>query len=260
MGGTITMINSTKPTKLFISHSTQDLAYVSHLVRLLQMIGMSSENMFCSSIKGFDIPLGNNIYDYLKEQFQNYDLKVLFVLSNNYYNSVASLNEMGAAWALQHSYTSILLPKFEFKDIKGAIDPRNISIKLDSAERELKGRMNELYDDLQKHFELKTLQQIVWEGYRDEFIEKVHKTTSIWEHLRYLKEKNRPASEWILPLNQLVDMDPEGFDALYILGIKYSQVENAAKAAEYLGRAEKAAWNEEMQSNIKRLKQSMMFS
>lgn len=256
----MTMIKSLKPTKLFISHSTQDLSYVSHLVRLLQVIGMSNDNMFCSSVKGFDIPLGNNIYDYLKEQFQNYDLKVIFVLSNNYYDSVASLNEMGAAWALQHSYTSILLPKFEFKDIKGAIDPRNISIKLDSAERELKGRMNELYEDIQKHFELRSLQQIVWEGYRDEFIEKVRKTASIWDHLRYLKEQNRPASEWILPLNQLVDMDPEGFDALYMLGIKYSQIENAVKAAEYLERAEKAASNEEMRNSIKRLKQSTMFS
>lgn len=100
----------------------------------------------------------------------------------------------------------------------------------------------------------------MWEGYRDEFIEKVRKTASIWDHLRYLKEQNRPASEWILPLNQLVDMDPEGFDALYMLGIKYSQIENAVKAAEYLERAEKAASNEEMRNSIKRLKQSTMFS
>ena len=260
MGEIMIMNDSTKPTKLFISHSIKDLSYVSHLVRLLQIIGMSNDNMFCSSVKGFDIPLGNNIYDYLREQFQNYELKVIFILSNNYYDSVASLNEMGAAWALQPSYTSILLPKFEFNDIKGAIDPRNISIKLDSAEREIKGRMNELYEELQTEFNLRGLQQIVWEGYRDEFIEKVHKTSSIWEHLRYLKEQNRPAPEWILPLNQLVDMDSEGFDALYMLSNKYLQIGNAAKAAEYIRRAEKAASNEEMRNSIKCLKQSMMFS
>lgn len=33
IGETVTMIKSLKPAKLFISHSSQDLFYVSHLVR-----------------------------------------------------------------------------------------------------------------------------------------------------------------------------------------------------------------------------------
>lgn len=254
------MNNLSKPTKLFISHSTQDSTYVSHLVRLLQMIGMNSDNMFCTSVKGFDIPLGNNIYDYLKEQFQNYNLKVIFVLSNNYYRSAASLNEMGAAWVLQYEYTSILLPNFEFRDIKGAIDPRNISMKLDSAEIELKARLNDLYDDLRRTFNLGQCQQIIWERYRDEFIEKVYKTTSLWDSLRYLKAQKRPASEWLLPLNQLVDMDSEGFDALYMLGAKYLEAGNKEKAFEYIKRAEKAAWNEDARNCIKQIKHCELFN
>ena len=113
--------------------------------------------MFCSSVKGYGIPLGENIYDYLKDQFQNYKLKVIFVLSDNYYKSVASLNEMGAAWVLQNDYNFILLPKFEFKDIKGAVDPRTISIKMDSSEREVKSRLNELSLSLQKDFGLRNI-------------------------------------------------------------------------------------------------------
>lgn len=254
------MDNYLNPPKLFISHSSQDLSYVSHLVRLLQSIGMDNETMFCSSVKGFGIPLGNNIYDYLRMQFQNYDLKVIFILSNNYYKSVASLNEMGAAWALQHSYTSILLPKFEFIDIKGAIDPRNISIKLDSSEWELKERLNELRDNLQKEFHLKSLPQIIWEGSRDEFIRKVQETASLWEHIRCLKEQERPASEWLIPLTKLENIDPEGFDVLYMSGIKYLQLGDSAKATEYFERALKAATDKDMRESVKRMKQTILLN
>lgn len=81
-------MNSLNQMKLFISHSSRDIAYVSHLVKFLGSLGMNEDNMFCSSVKGYGIPLGENIYDYLKDQFQNYKLKVIFVLSDNYYKSV----------------------------------------------------------------------------------------------------------------------------------------------------------------------------
>ena len=162
-----------KTPKLFISHSTLDQSYVSYLVRLLELLGLNSDNLFCSSAKGYGIPLGRNIYDYLREQFQDFDLRVLFILSDNYYDSVASMNEMGAAWVLQHKYTSILLPRFEFKNIKGAIDPRKISINLDAPETELKDKLNGLKDTLSTEFSLLPVKETVWEAYRDEFIEKV---------------------------------------------------------------------------------------
>lgn len=251
------MNQSPIPKKLFISHSSQDLSYVSHLVRLLQSIGMDNETMFCSSVKGFGTPLGSNIYDYLRMQFQNYDLKVIFILSRNYYKSAASLNEMGAAWALQHSYTSILLPKFEFKDIKGAIDPRNISIKLDSSEWELKERLNELKDDLQAEFFLKPLPQIIWEGCRDDFIKKTQETASLWEQLHWLDEQKRPASEWLFPLMKLESIDPNSFDVLYMSGLQYLQLRDLAKANEYFDRALKVATDEDMRNSVKRMKQNM---
>lgn len=254
------MNNQLNPPKLFISHSSQDISYVSHLVRLLQSIGMDNENMFCSSVKGFGIPLGKNIYDYLRILFQNYDLKVIFILSNNYYKSVASLNEMGAAWALQRSYISILLPKFEFRDIKGAVDPRNISIKIDSSEWDLKERLNELKDNLQNEFNLQPISQIIWERNRDEFIKKAQETASLWEHLLWLKEQERPASEWLIPLAKLENIDPDGFDVLYISGIQYLQLGNSAKAAEYFDRALKAATDEDMRNSVKRKKQILLLN
>ena len=114
--------------KIFISHASKDKNYVFCIVKLLEFIGLRQEQLFCSSVPGYGIPLDEDIYDYLRQQFQEYNLHVILVLSDNYYQSVACMNEMGAAWVLRNDYTTILLPGFEFKKIEGAINPRKIAV------------------------------------------------------------------------------------------------------------------------------------
>lgn len=248
-----------KLPKIFISHSTLDQSYVSYLVRLLELLGLNSNNLFCSSAKGYGVPLGRNIYDYLREQFQDFDLRVFFILSANYYDSVASMNEMGAAWVLQHKYTSILLPRFEFKNIKGAIDPQKLSIKLDAPESELKDKLNGLKDTLSAEFTLPHVKETVWESYRDEFIEKVQKTASLWTELRWMKENERPASDWIPTLNQLLNLDPKSFDVLYMLGVQYTLAGNTVEAVNCLRKAELVAPDKDMREKVNHMVQSLIF-
>nr|WP_187307761.1 hypothetical protein [Ruminococcus sp. AF46-10NS] len=50
------------------------------------------------------------------------------MLSDNYYSSVACLNEMGATWVLKKEYRSILLPGL-IQKIEGAINPNKIANK-----------------------------------------------------------------------------------------------------------------------------------
>lgn len=159
-----------KTPKIFISHSSKDEKYVSSLVELLCDIGLNAEHIFCSSVPGYGIPLDHDIYDFLKLQFQEHDLHVFFILSNNYYDSPACLNEMGATWILQTNYTSILLPGFEFREIDGAINPRKIAIKLDGASDDLKEKLGQLKDNLIAEFGLPNLPSIRWEKKRDAFI------------------------------------------------------------------------------------------
>ena len=221
-------IGTEKPTKVFISHSSEDSAFVKPLVELFEHIGLNSENMFCSSAPGYGVPLHGNIYNYLKKQFQNYDLRVIFVLSENYYKSVDSLNEMGAAWVLQHRYTSVLLPQFDFRDTKGVIKDMEISIKLDSEKFELRGRLNELRNSLQS--------QTIWERHRDEFIEKVNSIEIYWRQLRQLRERNKPLEDWVLPLQKLIEVNPSSYDAMYMLGTIYAETNDLENAIKYLTR------------------------
>ena len=129
--------------------------------------------MFCSSIPEYGIPLeSEDIFEYLKEEFQKHELYVIFVLSKNYYNSYACLNEMGAAWILQSKYQSILLPNFSFSEIGGAINPRKICFKLNDID-ERKVRINQLKDSIIQKLELKTLETDIWERHRDIFFKEV---------------------------------------------------------------------------------------
>ena len=162
-----------KQRLVFISHSTADKAFTKAFVDMLDGIGLDDEQIVCSSYPGLGIPLDENIYDWLVGRFQKYDLHVFFFLSHNYYRSAASLNEMGAAWAMKQKWTGILLPEFGFDEIEGCIDPRQISIKLDGEKEELKHRLGELKDALIKEFDLKPISGTKWERVRDQFLNSV---------------------------------------------------------------------------------------
>lgn len=170
---------SMKPPKIFISHSSKDKRYIEALHELFEDIGLDETQMFCSSIPEYGIPLGEDIYEYLRTQFDEFNLHVIFVLSRNYYESAACLNEMGAAWILQNSYTTILLPKFEFSKIAGAVNPRKIVLKLDSDKHEVKTRLNQLRENLVTEFELPQDNDLKWERHRDAFLVEVEKNMEI---------------------------------------------------------------------------------
>lgn len=163
-----------KSPKIFISHSSVDKFYIKQLVLLFEQMGIKPESLFCSSDSTYGVPLERDIYEYLKEQFNSYNLHVIFVLSKNYYNSPDALNEMGAAWILQSKKTAILLPGFGHNDIKGVVNRNTINIKLDDDNRTLKSRLSEFYDNIILEFGLQKLASSKWEQYRDDFIDRVN--------------------------------------------------------------------------------------
>ena len=100
-------------------------------MNLLESLGFREDEIICSSIPPYCVPLDNNVYDWLLNEFQHCDLHMIFALSRTYYSRPVCLNEMGAAWAMKHKWTAILLPGFGFNEIAGCIDPAQVSIKLE---------------------------------------------------------------------------------------------------------------------------------
>lgn len=87
------------------------------------------------------------------------------------------MNEMGAAWVLQSKFTTVLLPGFNFIEIKGAINPRKIGLKLDNDQADVKERLGQLKDTLLEEFDLPTITDVRWEKKRDNFINSLKLTT-----------------------------------------------------------------------------------
>lgn len=163
-----------KPVKIFISHSSHDKVQVSSLVELFEAMGLDHTQVFCSSLPGYGIPNGKDIFDYLRELFLQFRLHVVIVHSSNYYASPVSLNEMGAAWVLRTNCTSFLLPGFDFESMKGVVDRRTISIKLDGEKEEVQDRLNQLYSTIIDEFGLPEKASIIWERKRNAFIQDIN--------------------------------------------------------------------------------------
>lgn len=169
-------MNKRKHNLLFISHSEKDSEIVSDFVDWLYDIGLKTEDMFCSSRTDMDIAIGENIYDYLREVLDSDNVITVFMLSDNYYNSAACLNEMGAVWLKQSGYYTFLLPEFEYKDIRGAINPNIKGIKLDINNKRLKGDLTNFKKRIEKDFGIQTVDSIDsnrWEKQRNQFIESI---------------------------------------------------------------------------------------
>ena len=162
-----------KKTMILVSHASADAKYVERIITLFENIGLGQDQVVCSSVPGYGIPLDNDIYEWLANKFVDMDLHVVFILSDRYYSSVPCLNEMGAAWVTKKAYTSILLPGFEFSKIRGAINPYKMAISLDSNEEELKQRLNELKDSFMEKFGLNKVPDIRWEHFRSAFIDSI---------------------------------------------------------------------------------------
>ena len=162
-----------KPYKIFISHSTKNEKYVKAFVELLESIGLTEKHIFCSSLPDYNVPLNKNIYKFLLKQFTDYSLHLILILSKDYYNSPASLNEMGAGWVLQTKSTVLLLPDFDFSDIKGTIDSHRIGIKLDNDD--LLPRLSELRDQLVETFNLNKMNEAKWNRYVKNFSEEIRR-------------------------------------------------------------------------------------
>lgn len=102
------------------------------------------------------------------------NIHVVYAFSDNYYSSVATLNEMGAAWVMRCKWTGLLLPGFIFDKLAGCIDKNQICIKLDDPDIiTLKQRLRQFRDDIIKEFGLESIDEDEWEEKRDDFLNKI---------------------------------------------------------------------------------------
>jgi hypothetical protein len=156
--------------KIFISHSSKNVNYGQAIVDLLVAIGVNSEQIIFTSNDAFGIPTGQNIFNWLKARITEKP-HVIYLLSSEYYSSIACLNEMGAAWVVENEHTIVFTPEFkasspEFQN--GALDPREMGFKINNPDR-----ITEFIENLRGSFPISNKTVFVSQKIR-EFVEKVN--------------------------------------------------------------------------------------
>lgn len=125
-------VESKKTKKIFISHSSIDKNYADKLVLLLENIGISTENIFCTSTPGTGVELGRDFLEEIKKEIKR-DIFFLCLFSKNYLNSPICLCEMGASWIKDSDHLIILTPETEFNDLNTTVYNRSHGIKFNSS-------------------------------------------------------------------------------------------------------------------------------
>jgi len=154
--------------RILISHSSHDKMFCDIFVELLASIGFTNKTLIYTSKPEFAIPVGKDIYEYLRKHL-NREIWVFFMLSDNFYKSAACLNEMGAVWIKQSRNFSILLPNFKHEDIKGVINPNQHTLDLCDHVR-----LTEMLNLFRRVWQL-PINSMRWEAVKNEFVEKISK-------------------------------------------------------------------------------------
>lgn len=148
--------NQNQEKMIFLSHRSSDRKYADALRNFIIGLGVKNDQLIYSSHPLHKVPLDQNIYDYLRKNL-GANVFVIILWSNEYLQSPACLNEMGAAWLAQSDYTNIYVPTFSFGDPKYhecAVDTRKMGAVL-NGDAHCKANMLEFKDKIEAIFGLK---------------------------------------------------------------------------------------------------------
>ncbi len=123
--------------KIFISHSSTNKFYGEKLIDLLRSVGVKENEIIFTSNTAYGIPVAQNIFNWLKSQITEKPF-VIYLLSEEYYQSIACLNEMGAAWIIENKHAALFTPNFNLSSKEfqsGVLDPREIGFYITDEER-----------------------------------------------------------------------------------------------------------------------------
>ena len=152
---------------VFISHAVQDRKLAAEMVTLIEEgIGVPESEIFCSSLKGYGIPTGQNFVTYIKHQLLEPKVVVL-LLTPAYFESKFCLSELGAAWIKSHAIFPVLVPPLQYSDVKDVLLGTQV-IKIDDDIG-----YNELLETLREQVKCETKSGTKWDTKRRAFLKAI---------------------------------------------------------------------------------------
>lgn len=159
--------------KIFISHASSDVDLAEEMVDFLEVIGVPQQAIFCSSLVGYGISLGENFLEAIKTELVGNTL-VIFLLTPKFFSSPVSLCEMGAVWIRATDHIPVVVPPLDFSDIKGVI-PLSQGMKINDPLQ-----LNQFKQKIETAFSLEaTIGQSAWERKRDRALARINKSIEV---------------------------------------------------------------------------------
>jgi hypothetical protein len=114
------MTNPPAP-RIFVSHAHADKDLVDKLLDTLVVgLGLDRASFTISSLPGLGVPVGQQFIDHLRSNLSTCD-GVVLVLTPNFYKSIFSICEMGAAWALGKTVWPLVVPPLSSADVRDVL-------------------------------------------------------------------------------------------------------------------------------------------
>ena len=153
--------------RLFVSHSSKDKEVVSEFCdRILRLgIGISPDDIFCTSIEDMNIKIGDEIRKHIKDNILSADFSFLLI-SENYKKSEICLNEMGAVWANDNNVRYYLLPNTSFNQIGWLCDTKQAEQLTEHV------TLDKLYNELTNYYNLERRIE-TWSRQRVAFVKNI---------------------------------------------------------------------------------------
>lgn len=149
---------------IFISHAVADKRLAKALVNFLkEAIGVREESIFCSSIEGHDVPLGEDFNTYIKNEIQEPKL-VILLMTETYMERPFCLMELGAAWAKSYRTLPMVVPDVSYESVTNTLGLKQ-AMKITDHKK-----LVQLRNTVKKTgIELEARQEETWEDKRDEW-------------------------------------------------------------------------------------------
>ncbi|NKX74826.1 toll/interleukin-1 receptor domain-containing protein [Rhodobacteraceae bacterium R_SAG3] len=115
------MAPSKIPTKIFLSHAAADGPLIEAFETLLaKSLGITSAEIFCSSLEGQGVTKGGNFVDEIRARAAEAE-GVVALISPAYLDSPFCMAELGAAWVLKTQRLPIIVPPNSFKEMQATL-------------------------------------------------------------------------------------------------------------------------------------------
>lgn len=169
-----------KIKKIFVSHCSKDKYIVNKFVDLIKSIGVKNEQIYYSSYEETGSEYLEDCFDRIEQEFNENELLVIFMISRDFYKSEVCMAETGATWVLcKKNYIPVILPPYEYNNIRGVVRSTQNSLLLDSTDISVK--LEKLKENIEKFLKIEdkvsntewTRKKEIFIGYIEEQINKI---------------------------------------------------------------------------------------